>query len=138
MEIHAARRDQRDLRNEEDDPKRERSAMDVHEQVRQWSSKQAGQKVSAGKADQDGNQRDRRRRRGCRSAGTSAGAPWRWPCVLQRKSRKDRLSSSPGSRISMSRGGIATELCTAAIIAQFVRGPCRRCAERVVDAGDGA
>ena len=37
MEINAARRDQRDLGNEQDDPKRERGAMDVHEQVRQWS-----------------------------------------------------------------------------------------------------
>ena len=34
--------------------------MDVHEQVREWSSKQSGQKIRAGKADQDGDQRDSR------------------------------------------------------------------------------
>src|SRR5271165_5350836 len=49
------------------------------------------------------------------------------------------LSSSLSSHISLSQGGIvATELWIAAIIAQFVRGACRRCAGRIVDAGDCA
>jgi hypothetical protein len=54
------RYDQRGLGNEEDDPKRERRTMDVHKHVRQWSAKQAGEKVCASEADQDRNQRDSR------------------------------------------------------------------------------
>jgi hypothetical protein len=46
--------------NKENDPKRERNGMDVHERVREWSSKQAGEKVRAVKADQDNDQRDSR------------------------------------------------------------------------------
>src|SRR5260370_42280119 len=49
------------------------------------------------------------------------------------------LSSSLSSHISVSQSGIvATDLWIAAIIAQFVRGACRRCAERIIDAGDYA
>src|ERR1700722_4586070 len=63
METHAPRRDQRNLCDKEDDPQHERNGMDMHEQVRERGSKQADEKVRAGKADQYDDHRDDRHSR---------------------------------------------------------------------------
>ena len=57
MQSQPPRGDKADLRDEQDDPKREDRAVDVYEQVRKGGPEHSGEKVRANKTYEDGDRR---------------------------------------------------------------------------------